>query len=772
MSNTRVAVIGGGIAGIGAAYTLTKGGASVSIFEENPHLGGHCFGVPVSLGNGKNILIDAGVSDFNINRFHSVKSLVEELGLEYFPVCQDASFMTPDRKTSWYSKNGEKRFVNGNIESQTLLKEITRFSLDCVEVLSEPAYADWSLKKYLDERLYSQQFRELFLFPRAAGSFPMPDEDPNDYKVRTIVAFWHMHGIVGTTEKAQRMTIRGGMFNYCLQLERWLTQRGADVKLGTRVVGISRQDGKVRVRAVDPAQKNITEVFDHVIVAANCNLVLQLFEDVSQEEVTVFRSLPWQRARLVVHQDERLMPSDRSTWGAYNYLIAKDDLPKTRPTITFYPNLLASLDKSVPDVFVTMNPFLEPGPERIIANKFFIHPAIRGHADISRKRLERLQGQKNTWFCGSYTREPHVHEQALQSGIDIATALLEQGKGRAPKTHNHSTVSFDDFLRSISLFSGLDTAVLDDLQILAKPVRFEEGTFLFRQGEAADGMYLVVSGQIQVRVNVPGGETKEVATIGPGSIVGEIGLLDDGPRSADALVEKSFTGYFMSYNRFDAMRKELEFSAFALLDRFSKLVATRCRELLNQLILKASPGEETNSTPPTPCFANLKGLPSGIPFLKELSPSDIELLSKMTRGVSVRRGTSLIAQFSTPNRMYFVVRGAVAATFYDGEKNHQVSIQGPGHWIGQLGFIDRLPQCLEHVATENSILLEVDSMEFERIRQGQAPLTFKFIEAIAFDTVKTLRKINALAVRLSTSVRVDQNNEVSMDWKDAQKQAA
>ena len=61
----KVAVVGGGAAGMGAAIALTKSGMDVSLFEAEPRLGGHCFGVSVSLWDGRTFRIDAGVSDFN-----------------------------------------------------------------------------------------------------------------------------------------------------------------------------------------------------------------------------------------------------------------------------------------------------------------------------------------------------------------------------------------------------------------------------------------------------------------------------------------------------------------------------------------------------------------------------------------------------------------------------------------------------------------------------------------------------------------------------------
>jgi uncharacterized protein with NAD-binding domain and iron-sulfur cluster len=56
-----IAIIGGGAAGMGAAYGLVKAGFDVSLFEQGARLGGHCFGIPVCRPDGKIVRIDAGV---------------------------------------------------------------------------------------------------------------------------------------------------------------------------------------------------------------------------------------------------------------------------------------------------------------------------------------------------------------------------------------------------------------------------------------------------------------------------------------------------------------------------------------------------------------------------------------------------------------------------------------------------------------------------------------------------------------------------------------
>jgi CRP-like cAMP-binding protein len=65
-------------------------------------------------------------------------------------------------------------------------------------------------------------------------------------------------------------------------------------------------------------------------------------------------------------------------------------------------------------------------------------------------------------------------------------------------------------------------------------VRFSGGDRIFSQGDRSDGAFLVVAGTVEIRADQDG-ESYTLAEIGPGSLFGEMGLLDDAPRSATAV---------------------------------------------------------------------------------------------------------------------------------------------------------------------------------------------------------------------------------------------
>lgn len=87
-------------------------------------------------------------------------------------------------------------------------------------------------------------------------------------------------------------------------------------------------------------------------------------------------------------------------------------------------------------------------------------------------------------------------------------------------------------LRNIPLFSSFSEAQLGSLLNYAQFRKYPRGTYIVRAGEETDALYIILSGR--VKVLIPNEEGREVilTTMGPNEFFGEMGMLDDQPRSA------------------------------------------------------------------------------------------------------------------------------------------------------------------------------------------------------------------------------------------------
>lgn len=89
-----------------------------------------------------------------------------------------------------------------------------------------------------------------------------------------------------------------------------------------------------------------------------------------------------------------------------------------------------------------------------------------------------------------------------------------------------------DDLRHIALFARMSNADLQEVAKLGEPVEAEAGAHLIEQGDVGTECFLVLEGEAGV---ISGAE--HVATIGPGSIVGEMALIGHRPRNASVVAQ-------------------------------------------------------------------------------------------------------------------------------------------------------------------------------------------------------------------------------------------
>ncbi len=91
----------------------------------------------------------------------------------------------------------------------------------------------------------------------------------------------------------------------------------------------------------------------------------------------------------------------------------------------------------------------------------------------------------------------------------------------------------EDTLARVDLFAGLDKK---DLQVLTKACQertYKAGSTLIKQGDTGVGLYVIISGTVRItQANNPDKAEVDLGTAGQGSILGEMALLDDLPRSA------------------------------------------------------------------------------------------------------------------------------------------------------------------------------------------------------------------------------------------------
>jgi len=127
-----------------------------------------------------------------------------------------------------------------------------------------------------------------------------------------------------------------------------------------------------------------------------------------------------------------------------------------------------------------------------------------------------------------------------------------------------------DHLKSVPLFAGLNKK---QLQLIAKSsdeVSLAAGDVLVDQGQTGREAFLLLAGQVTVKRN-----GRKVATLGPGAIVGELALLDHGPRTATVTADTDISVLVVDRRNF----LEIVESSHTLTSKLLEYLASRIREL-------------------------------------------------------------------------------------------------------------------------------------------------------------------------------------------------
>jgi CRP/FNR family transcriptional regulator, cyclic AMP receptor protein len=130
-----------------------------------------------------------------------------------------------------------------------------------------------------------------------------------------------------------------------------------------------------------------------------------------------------------------------------------------------------------------------------------------------------------------------------------------------------------DHLASVPLFSGCTTKELRDIAKATVELTLDEGKEFVTQGDVGREAFIIVEGSADV---TRGG--KKIATLGPGDCVGELALLDHGPRTATVVATSPLTVLVLGPREFSGLLDEVP----TLNHKILAALASRIRELDSQ----------------------------------------------------------------------------------------------------------------------------------------------------------------------------------------------
>lgn len=410
----RIAVVGGGIAGLSAAWLLSER-HEVTLFESDGRLGGHANTTDAPGLNGP-VPVDTGFIVYNEPNYPNFTALLEHLDVASQPADMALSVSLDDGGFEYSSFGLSGMFAQKrNIFSArfwSMLRDVTRFYRHGPRDLAALEGPLTSLDDYLKQKGYCNAFRDDHLIPQAAAIWSTPLGSIRDYPAASLIRFFQNHGMMSIFGRGLWRTVTGGSRSYVRKLS--AAFRG-EVRTSARVTGVRRTPAGVEVRDAT----GHVERFDHVVVATHGDTALALLEDPTAEERRLLGAFRYSRNLTVLHTCPSVMPKRRRAWTSWNHL-GHRKTPESG-CVSYWMNRLQSL-KDAPDLFVSLDPKTPLTPEAVIKTEVYEHPLFDAGAIAAQRELWSLQGVRRTWFCGSYFGHG-FHEDALQSGLAVAEQL-------------------------------------------------------------------------------------------------------------------------------------------------------------------------------------------------------------------------------------------------------------------------------------------------------------------------------------------------------------
>lgn len=410
----RIAVVGSGISGLGAASMLCRR-HDVTVFEKEGRIGGHSCTVDAETPEGT-VPVDMGFIVYNDRNYPLLTELFSRLQV---PVANsDMSFgVSADGGGLEYGTRSPMGLVAqpGNLARPAflgMLRDILRFNRMARGFVERRP--DASLAECLDGLRMGDWFRRHYLLAMAGAIWSSPPSGMLDFPARTLVGFFDNHGLLAVRGQPQWRTVVGGSKEYVRRLAEPF--RGS-VRAGRAVSKVARRGSGVEVAAEGAPP----ERFDHVVLACHSDQALRMVDEPSRVERDVLGAIGYRPNVAVLHGDESLMPRRRRAWSSWVFLAESLGAGAPRVCLSYWMNSLQPLETRR-TMLVTLNPTRDPDPALVHAERTFEHPVFDAAAVAAQGRIGEMQGAGGIWYCGAWQGHG-FHEDGLASAARVAEMI-------------------------------------------------------------------------------------------------------------------------------------------------------------------------------------------------------------------------------------------------------------------------------------------------------------------------------------------------------------
>ncbi|WP_406864713.1 FAD-dependent oxidoreductase [Streptomyces sp. HUAS MG47] len=414
MKRRSVAVVGAGVAGLTAAYVLSRS-CDVVLYEADERLGGHAHTHELPTGEGGVVRVDTGFIVHNDRTYPHLTRLFRELDVPTQDAEMSMSVRCDGCGLEYAGARGTRGLLGGgNLRRPRhlrMLADVPRFHAAARRLLA--AGDDLrTLGDFLDEHRFSPYFVGHFAVPLVAAVWSCAPETALRYPAAYLFRFLQHHGLLSVTGSPQWRTVVGGSAVYVERVAKQL----ASVRTATPVQSVLRGADGATVITAD----GTTERHSAVVVAVHPDQALRLLADPTAREQQVLGAFGYSRNPTVLHRDTTLLPRSAHARASWNYWLPSCTARPGSVQVSYDMNRLQRLPSDEPHV-VTLNAGDRVDDSAVLTRMTYEHPVYTPESVAAQRLLPSLRTPV-TAYAGAY-HGWGFHEDGCRSGVEAARAL-------------------------------------------------------------------------------------------------------------------------------------------------------------------------------------------------------------------------------------------------------------------------------------------------------------------------------------------------------------
>ena len=410
----EIAVIGSGISGLSASLFLSKKN-NVTLYEKNDYLGGHTNTKKIKYQD-KRINVDTGFIVFNKLNYPNLLKLFDFYNIAYEDSDMSISVSNINNNIEWSGQSIDAIFADRkrifDINFIKFLIDILKFNRFVKNNIEELSANKQTLGEWLNNKNFSEQFKENYILPMSAAIWSMNFNDILNYPISNLFSFFNNHRLLHKGKlRPQWLTVSNGSKSY---IDKILKSASINKKLNSKIQKINTNDNKFSLIDINGNQKE----YDKIIFSIHPEKILEIKNDFDNRIINILNLFKTSKNKAYLHCDTSLMPKNRKVWSSWNVF---SDKKISKVSLTYWMNKLQNIDNNYP-IFVTLNPIHLPDENKTFEIIDYEHPIYDKNAINGQLQLDNIQGYKDCWYCGAWTGNG-FHEAGLSSSLMLSERL-------------------------------------------------------------------------------------------------------------------------------------------------------------------------------------------------------------------------------------------------------------------------------------------------------------------------------------------------------------